>query len=92
MNDTPMNDQPGTQPSIPKTEPIPLKPCCGNCRFTQPVPNDFLKIECHWGPPSTSMVAMSTGRPGQMGLQQVCSFPVLPRTFHCYRHEHRLDG
>ena len=83
------NDLSSAAPDIPV---LPLKPCCGNCRFTVPVPNDFLKVECHWGPPTPSMVAMPTGRPGQMGIQQMCSFPVLPRTFHCYRHERRLDG
>lgn len=81
-----MNDNPENGVTA-GTAPTPLKPCCGNCRFTVPVANDFLKIECHWGPPAPSMVAMPTGRPGQMGIQQMCSFPVLPRTFHCFRHE-----
>ena len=83
----PENDQPSTQPI-----PHPFKPCCGTCRFALPVANDFLKIECRWGPPAPCMVAMPTGRPGQMALQQMCSFPVLPRTFHCFRHESKLDS
>lgn len=83
MTDQPANDAAPIEP---------LKPYCGNCRFALAVPKDFLKVECRWGPPTASMVPMPTGRPGQIGLQQISCFPTIPRIWHCYRHEPRLDS
>lgn len=66
-----------------------IKDSCGNCKFSDPVPRDFSKVECRFNPPTASMVPMPQ-RGGGLALQQVCSFPCLPRNFHCHQHRRKL--
>ena len=80
------NDQSNSGP----TESI--KPVCGNCKFAVMVTKDITKIECRWGPPTASMVPSPGKIPGTVNLQQVIAFPVIPRTWHCHRHERKLDS
>lgn len=77
-------------------EVVAFKPCCGNCRFAMPLKGDFLRVECRWGPPHSSMVPMPGPGPSaamiggsKMQLQQISSFPQLPKNFFCFRHEQK---
>lgn len=88
-----MNDATQGQAEAPVMD---IKPSCGNCRFSLPIAKDMQRVECRWGPPTASMIAVMTQAVPQMrpqqGVQQMVSFPAVPRAWHCHRHERKLDA
>jgi hypothetical protein len=87
-----MNDKPDNipQPVPPMEDPdaVTVRHMCGNCAYGVPIPKNLQQVECRWGPPHASMVAMPSA-PGKVVLQQVIAFPNVPRTMLCAQHKRR---